>query len=289
MGTSFDIIMSNSTIFRQLLNMKELTVNQFSKQTGIARSKIYYQIKINKLKLNNGKINYEDALQLFNSKELEKHNTIHDIDIKHILNTLNLQNLNLQRQLDLAYEREKFYLAELANYRQYFLSPPFNTPTNKIDIQAKPENNLTDRYEDSQSQMESKRDNQAPLKSCKSINKEISSVNEVESHSTSTESIYNAMTLPESESGDTGWIQQTKEMVEQNPNVLIGTRLPNQDEREPLLNLKRQIKSTAQVAKVTAKKVSIPLTARNPNRKPTNETIANQDDLHKENHRNSEQ
>jgi hypothetical protein len=270
--------------------MKELTVNQFSKQTGIARSKIYYQIKINKLKLNNGKINYEDALQLFNSKELEKHNTIHDIDIKHILNTLNLQNLNLQRQLDLAYEREKFYLAELANYRQHLLSKTtLNTPTNKIDIQVKPENNLTDRNEYSQSQMESKRDNQAPLKSCQTINKETSSLNEVENHSISTESIYNPMTSPESESGDTGWIKQKKEMVEQNYDALIGTRLPNQDERELLLNLKRQRKSTAQVAKVTAKKVSIPPTARNPNRKPTNETIADQDDLKKEDHHNSKQ
>ncbi|WP_171500012.1 hypothetical protein [Acinetobacter bereziniae] len=241
--------------------MKKLTVNQFSKQTGIARSKIYYQIKINKIKINKGKINYEDALQLFNSKELEKHNTINNIDIRHILNTLNMQNLNLQRQLDLAYEREKFYLAELAHYRQLLLSKTIlNTPTNKIDIQAKLENNLTDRNEDSQKLMRSESENQVHIESFQNINKETSSVNEVES--------------------------QTKEMVEQNPDALIGTRLPNQDEREHLLNLKRQIKSTAQVVKVTAKKVSIPLTARNPNRTPINETIADQDGLNKKNHRN---
>ena len=137
--------------------------------------------------------------------------------------------------------------------------------------------------------MQSESENQVHLESCQNINKETSSVNEVESHSNHTESIYNAMTSPDSESGDTGWIKQTKEMVEQNSDALIGTRLLNQDEREQLLNLKRQIKSTAQVAKVTAKKVSIPLTARNPNCKPTNETIADQDDLNKENYRNSEQ
>lgn len=289
MGTSFDIIMSNSTIFRQLLNMKELTVNQFSKQTGIARSKIYYQIKINKLKLNNGKISYEDALQLFNSKELEKHNTIHDIDIKHILNTLNLQNLNLQRQLDLAYEREKFYLAELANYRQYFLSPSLDTPTNKIDIQAKPENNFTDRYEDSQSQMESKRDNQAPLKSCKSINKEMSSVNEVESHSTSTESIYNAMTSPESESGDTKLTRLEKEMTEQNDDALIGIHIPSQDKTKTMLNKNRQKKPTAPVVKGTTKNVLIRSTPCKSDRTPTNKSIEDQDNIDKKDHHNYEQ
>ncbi|WP_227515114.1 hypothetical protein [Acinetobacter sp. Root1280] len=151
------------------------------------------------------------------------------------------------------------------------------------------ENNGVDTDENSQKSMQSESENQVHLESCQNINKETSSVNEVESHSNHTESIYNAMTSPDSESGDTGWIKQTKEMVEQNSDALIGTRLLNQDEREQLLNLKRQIKSTAQVAKVTAKKVSIPLTARNPNCKPTNETIADQDDLNKENYRNSEQ
>ncbi|WP_332606081.1 hypothetical protein [Acinetobacter sp. ESBL14] len=205
--------MSNSTIYRQVLDMKELTVIQFSKQTGIARSKIYYQIKMNKLKLNKGKINYEDALQLFNSKELEKHNTVHDIDIKHIFNILTLQNLNLQRQLDLAYEREKNYLAELTTYRQHLLlKSTLNTPENESDIQAKPENSLTDRDEGPQKHMQFEWDNQVTLDSCQSITRETNPINE------------------------------------QNQDALIGTHLPNQDEREQLLDLKRNKKSTAQVA-----------------------------------------
>ncbi|WP_353161999.1 hypothetical protein [Acinetobacter guillouiae] len=270
--------------------MKKVTVIELSEQTGLTRSQIYYLNKKHNFINLDGKINLEDVLRIITASKIKKIKLTDDKNFRHILNMLNLQNITLQNQLDLAYEREKNYLAELASYRQHLLSKTtLNPPKNESDIQAKLENNLTDRNKDSQKLMQSESENQVHLKSCQNINKETSSVNEVESHSNYTESIYNAMTSPESESGDTRWIKQTKEMVEQNPDALIGTRLPNQDEREQLLNLKRQIKSTAQVAKVTAKKVSMPLTARNPNRKPTNETIAAQDDLKKEDHHNSKQ
>ncbi|WP_335954511.1 hypothetical protein [Acinetobacter guillouiae] len=262
--------------------MKLVTVIELSEQTGLTRSQIYYLNKKHNFINLDGKINLEDGLRIITASKIKKLKITDDKNFRHILNILHLQNIALQKQLDLTYEREKNYLAELASYRQHLLSKSnLNTHKNESEIQAKQKNNLTDRNKDAQKLMQFENENQVHLESCQNINRETSSVNEVESHSNYTESIYNAMTSPESESGDTGCIKQTKEMVEQNPNALIGTRLPNQDEREQLLNLKRQIKSTAQVAKVTAKKVSIPLTARNPNRKPTNETIADQDDLKK--------
>jgi hypothetical protein len=55
--------------------------------------------------------------------------------------------------------------------------------------------------------MESERENQTPLELCQSINKETNSVNEVKSHPISTKSIYIEMTLPDSESGNTGLIK----------------------------------------------------------------------------------
>jgi len=281
--------MFNSTIFRQILNMKELTVNQFSKQTGIPRSKIYYQIKINKLKINNGKINFENAHQLFTSKALEKNNDTHEINIKQILNILTLQNLNLQRQLDLAYEREKFYLAELAIYRQNL--PPNTTlysPIVESNIQADLENNGVDTDENSQKQMQSKNENKAPLEAYQSINKETKSANATTPHSLPTESIYNEMTLPESESGDTGLIKPQKEMIEQNDDALIGTSLPDQDDREPLLKLNRHKKSSVIVFKGTPAKC-INLVAKTNRRKPrTSQPITNQDDLNNKDHHDPE-
>ena len=92
------------------------------------------------------------------------------------------------------------------------------------------------------------------------------------------------MTLPEAKSRDTGLTKPEKEMTEQNDDTFICTTLPCQYDKEPLLNLKRHRKSTAQVVKGKSKRVSITLTARNPNRKPVNEKIADQNDLNKEDH-----
>ncbi|MBE2173865.1 hypothetical protein IIQ44_18375 [Acinetobacter oleivorans] len=253
--------------------MKELTVNQFSKQTGIPRSKIYYQIKINKLKINNGKINFENAHQLFISKALEKNNDTHEINIKQILNILTLQNLNLQRQLDLAYEREKFYLAELAIYRQNL--PPNTTlysPIVESNIQADLENNGVDTDENSQKQMQSESENQAPLESCQSINKETKSVNKTESDPYSTESNYN-------------------EMTEQNDNALLDKTLPNQDDIEPSLNLNRPKKNKAPLAKISipAKPIRyMPPPNRTKSASPTTQSMTDQDDINKEDFHNSE-
>ncbi|WP_262758336.1 hypothetical protein [Acinetobacter gyllenbergii] len=229
--------------------MKEVTVIQLSEQTGLTRSQIYYLNKEHNLIISEGKINLEDALKIITALKIKKTKVTNDEHFRHILNMLHLQNIALQKQLDLANEREKNYLAELTSYRQHLLSKStLDTPKNESDIQAKPENNLTARNEDSQKLMQSECANQVTLESCQSINRETNPINEVESHSSSTESIYNAMTSPESESVDTGWIKQKKEMTEQNPDALIATHLPNPDKIEQLLDLKGNRKSTAQVA-----------------------------------------
>jgi len=44
---------------------------------------------------------------------------------------LNLQNITLQKQLDLAYEREKAYLIELAIYRQNLVPKTVLQPLTK--------------------------------------------------------------------------------------------------------------------------------------------------------------
>lgn len=95
------------------------------------------------------------------------------------------------------------------------------------------------------------------------------------------------MTLFISENGDTGLTRQEKEMTEQNDDALIGTRLPNQHKKEPLLNIKRHRKSTAQVAKRTkpAKPIYLNLT---PNMQKAASSIdqpmTDQEELNNEDH-----
>ncbi len=270
--------------------MEKLTVLQLSKRTGLSRTQIYHLQTKNKIKIINGKIDFEAALPAIIELLDKKSNKDIEVNFKQILNILISQNISLQTQLNLAHEREKAYLIELASYRQNLAQETILlSSTDESNTQAELENDGVDTDENALNKMEAESETQTPTESCQSINKETKSGNEAESDPTARESIYNEMTLPESESRDTGLTRSEKEMTEQNKDALIGTSIPNQDNSEPLLNLKRRTLSSAQVVKRVYKNVSIPLTARNPNHKPTNETIADQEELNKEDHHDPEQ
>ncbi|MGR2919468.1 hypothetical protein [Acinetobacter sp. 1125_18A] len=261
--------------------MEKLTVLQLSKRTGLSRTQIYHLQTKNKLKIINGKIDFEEAMPAIIELLDKKSNKDSEINFKQILNLLISQNISLQTQLNLAHEREKNYLAELASYRQHLLSKTnLNTHKNESEIQAKQKNNLTDRNKDAQKLMQFENENQVHLESCQNINKETKSVNEVESIPISTESIHNEITLPESKSWDT---RSKNESTEQNADALIGTPIPTKDETKPLLNKNRQEKPTAQLAKTKSAKLIYP----NPNQTkqkvglPTDQLITDQDNLDK--------
>ncbi|MDR6798347.1 hypothetical protein [Acinetobacter calcoaceticus] len=270
--------------------MKLVTVIELSKQTGLTRSQIYYLNKEHNLLNSDGKINLEDALNIITALKIKKAKITNEENFRQILNMLHLQNIALQKQLDLANEREKNYIAELANYRQHLLLKiTKNSSIHESDAQTELENSGFDTDRNYRKPMQFESENQASRESCQSINKETKSTNEIESHPISTESIRNEMTLPASESGETGLIRSEKEISERNHDALIGTPLPNQNDKNQNPILKRRTHSTAQVVKGTSKSVSISLTARNPNSKPANEKIAGQDDLNKKDHHDSEQ
>jgi len=282
--------MFNYTYFRHFIIMKLVTVIELSKQTGLTRSQIYYLNKEHNLLNSDGKINLEDALNIITALKIKKAKITNEENFRQILNMLHLQNIALQKQLDLANEREKNYIAELANYRQHLLLKiTKNSSIHESDAQTELENNGFDTDRNYRKPMQFESENQASRESCQSINKETKSTNEIESHPISTESIRNEMTLPASESGETGLIRSEKEISERNHDALIGTPLPNKNDKNQNPILKRRTYSTAQVVKGTSKSVSISLTARNPNSKPANEKIADQDDLNKEVHHDSEQ
>ncbi|WP_111818194.1 hypothetical protein [Acinetobacter baumannii] len=270
--------------------MEKLTVLQLSKRTGLSRTQIYHLKTKNKLKIIKGKIDFNEAMPAIIELLDKKSNKDSEVNFKQILNLLISQNISLQTQLNLAHEREKAYLTELASYRQNLAQE--TAPQSSIDesdIQAKLENDGVDTDENALNKMESESETQAPTESRQNINKEMKSGNEAESHPTSTESIRNEMTLPESESGDTGLTRSEKEMTEQNNDVFICTSLPNQDDVKPLLQLNRHKKSSVIVLKGAPAKC-INLVANNNKRKSrTGQPVNDQEDLNKADHHDLEQ
>ena len=185
--------------------MKLVTVIELSKQTGLTRSQIYYLNKEHNFINLEGKIDLEKALNIITTLKIKKTKITNGENFRQILNILHLQIIALQKQLDLANEREKNYIDELASYRQRLLSKITNhESTHENDVQIELENNGVDTGENSRNQIEFESETQAPIRVMRNIHKEMESVNEVESHPISTESIYNEMTLPESESGNIG-------------------------------------------------------------------------------------
>ncbi|MCU7697009.1 hypothetical protein OD757_07215 [Acinetobacter sp. AYS6] len=172
--------------------MNEVTVIELCELTGLTRSKIYYLINKGKLIISNGKINLESALQVVTELKIKKTKITNEENFRQILNMLHLQIIALQKQLELAHEREKTYLAELASYRQFLLTKTTLQPPIVEDYtQAELENDVIDRGENSRKPMEFESGNQATLETCQNTNKETKSKNTMTSHSLPTESIDN--------------------------------------------------------------------------------------------------
>ena len=261
--------------------MKKITVNQFFKHTGIPRSKVYYQIKKGHIEINEGKIDFENTLQLFNSKVIDNDSGNQELDFRQLINILTLQNLSLQRQLDLAYEREKNHLAELTCYRQHFLQKAIqNPPKVEGNTQIELENNVVDTNENCQNQMQSKIENQTHLKSCQSTKQEVESINEAGNSPLPTESIHNEISLPKSKSWDT---EPKNESTEKNDDAFIGTPFTTQDDTKPLLNNNRHKKPKASIAKTKSTKLSYPspIPKKQKVGLPTDQLIKDQDNLDK--------
>lgn len=226
--------------------MEKLTVLQLSKRTGLSRTQIYYLQTKNKLKIINGKINFNEALPAIIELLDKKSNKDSEVNFKQILNLLISQNISLQTQLNLAHEREKAYLTELASYRQNLAQETTPQPsTDESNTQAELENNGVHTDENALNKMEAESETQTPTESCQSIN---------------------------------------KEMTEQNDEALIGISLPNQDDMKPLLQLNRHKKSSLIVTKGAPAKC-INLVENTNKRKPRNsQPVTDQEELNIEGH-----
>lgn len=264
--------------------MKKVTVIELSEQTGFTRSQIYYLNKTHKLINIEGKINLEDALRIITTLKIKKTKITNEENFRQILNMLNLQNITLQKQLDLAHEREKYYLAELANYRQNLDSKTSPLPPNvEGNTQTLLENNVVDTVENSRKPMQLGSEYHVRLDSYQTNNEEIKSVNEAGLPQLPTKSIYNEMILPETKSWDN---DSKNRSTEKNDDAVIGTPFPIQDKTKSLLNKIRQKKPTAQVVKRTNKNISIIPTSCKSDRTPINKSIEDQDKIDKKDRHN---
>jgi len=260
--------------------MKEVTVIELSEHTGLSRSKIYYLIKKGKIIISNGKINFEDAIRVITELTLKKKESTNEENFRHIFNMLYLQNITLQKQLDLAYEREKVYLAELTNYRQSSLQKTtFNIAKYEDNTLVVLDKNLAGADKSSLKHMQSEaQTNHAITNSCQSINKEEKSTTKTDSHNSITEPVQ--ITITESENDNT---EPKKGMTEQSDNRLPPPSLTPENtfsshqqnsrktpynsvvklRRRPPVQYPRPIKSNTQEVKPTKKQSATSLDDQN--------------------------
>lgn len=267
--------------------MKKLTVIELSEQTGLTRSQIYYLNKKHNLINSNEKINYEFALPIITTLTIKKAKKANEKNFRQILNMLILQNMALQKQLDLANEREKTYLAELASYRQNLpLESALIPSKNENNAQTGLENDLDNLDENSQDLMQPESENHASTESCYDDNTETESANETGIQPLLTGSFQKETTLSESDNRDGEPSRQKNEMIERKDSTFLSTPSPTPDDTmQPLIPNKLK-KTTTTIAARIPKNISVTVKPKlsdykQNNSSPTNESITDQNNLNK--------
>lgn len=154
--------------------MKEISVIELSELTGLTRSQIYYLTKKGKLIILNGKINYTDAMQVITTLPLKKIEINKEENFRQILNILRMENTTLKEQLNLAHERERHHLAELAIYRQHtLLNSTLNLGKNENKTPTEPDENSKTRTESTNTPPHT------PVKANQGINDQKTTQNEI--------------------------------------------------------------------------------------------------------------
>lgn len=151
--------------------MKEVTIIELSELTGVTRSQIYHLVKKDKIMILNGKVNYNNALKVVATLTITKSKRANEKNFRQILNMLVLQNTALQKQLDLASDREKTNISELTSCQPDLpQKSPLIPPIDQSNTWSTFENH---KEEKSQAPMQSENDIHAPKESCHCNNTEI--------------------------------------------------------------------------------------------------------------------
>ena len=234
--------------------MKELTVIELSEQTGLTRSQIYNLNKKHNLINLNNKINYEYAFPIIAALTIKKAKRANEKNFRQILNMLILQNTALQKQLNLANEREKTHLSELTSHQQNLTQKPSLTPSIGQGNALSAFKNDID--EKSQNPIQSENEMCAPNESRNGGNTETESINKTYTQPHPTTSFTNKIILSKSDTSD-GETSRQKKAIEQKDNALFGTPPPKQDDTKRPSTLNRHKKVTATIAARIPKSISI--------------------------------
>ena len=269
--------------------MKELTVIELSEETGLTRSQIYHLNKKHNFINLNKKINYEDALPIITALTIKKAKKANEKNFRQILNMLILQNSALQKQLNLACEREKNYLSELTSYQQSLAQKTTTIPSiDQGNAQSALENDLNNIDENSRKLIPSENGVCVPNESCNGSNTESESTSENGIQPLPIASIQNEPILFESDKSDGEPIRQKNEVIEKKENTFLSSPPSSQNNSKQLQSPNKR-KIEAAILPIRIPK-NISVTKRKPNannqseREPENESIADQDKVNKKDH-----
>ena len=267
--------------------MKELTVIELSEQTGLTRSQIYNLNKKHNLINLNNKINYEYAFPIIAALTIKKAKRANEKNFRQILNMLILQNTALQKQLNLANEREKTHLSELTSHQQNLTQKPSLTPSIGQGNALSAFKNDID--EKSQNPIQSENEIYAPNESRYGDNTETESANEIDTQPRPTASFNNEMTLSESDTSDAEPSRQKNEIIEKKENAFLSSPPSSQNDGIQLQSPNKRKKVATLKPVQIPKNISVTKRKLNTNKKSEreseNESMADQDKVNKKDHR----
>ena len=270
--------------------MKELTVIELSEQTGLTRSQIYHLNKAHNLINLNKKINYEYALPIITALTIKKAKKANEKNFRQILNMLILQNYDLQKQLNLACEREKTNLSELTSCQQSLAQKTTLIPSiDQGNAQSALENDLNNIDENSRNLIQSENEVCVPNQSCNGGNTEKESANETGIQAFPETSIQNESILSEANKIDGEPSRPKNEVIEKKEITQLNTPSLTQNNTQPSLAPKIRKKEANILPTRIPKNISVTKRKLNTNKQseqaPENESVADQSKVSKNDHR----
>lgn len=270
--------------------MKELTVIELSEQTGLTRSQIYHLNKKHNFINLNKKINYEYALPIITALTIKKAKKENEKNFRPILNMLILQNSALQKQLNLACERDKTHLSELTSCQQSLAQKTTTIPS--IDLgnaQSALENDLNNIDKNSRKLIQSENGVCVPNESCNGDNTEKESANETGIQPLPKTPIRNESIFSESNTSDGEPSRQKNEVIEKNEITQLDTPTLTRNNTQPSLAPKIRKIEVNILPRQIPKNISVTIRKLNINKQneqaPKNESVVNQGKVNKNDHR----
>lgn len=267
--------------------MKEVTIIELSELTGVTRSQIYHLVKKDKIMILNGKVNYNNALKVVATLTIKKAKRANEKNFRQILNMLVLQNTALQKQLDLASDREKTHISELTSCRPDL--PQKSTLIPPIDQSNAWSTFENDKEEKVHNPMLSENQIYSSKEPIYGNNMGVKSASEYGIQSLPTASFNNEMILSESDTSDGEPSRQKNEVIEKKEITQLDTPSLTQNNTQPSLAPKIRKKEAnilpIRIPKnfyVTKRKLN---TNKQSEQAPENESVVDQSKVNKNDHR----